>query len=214
MRSAALTLLLLGCGGPPALPPVEPPPSIAPTGDADAGRALFADRGFGRSGFACADCHPGPSRGVRPAPSLSPWAGGEARFGGRPTTPAEALAACVERFQDRGPPSPTEAAALRAAVEPAPVAMPDDPAALYRSACQHCHEGGPAPAVVGRRWSPSGLRARLRRRPGLDEHMPAFDPAVVPDPALDALIGWLAARPPRLGSGRLSPSIAISSERP
>lgn len=214
MRTLALTLLLLGCGGPPDLPPAEAPPTIASGGDADAGRALFADRGFGRSGFACADCHPGPSGAARPAPSLSRWAGGEARFGGRPKTPAEALAACVERFQDRGPPSPTEAAHLRAAIGPAPVVMADDPAALYRAACQHCHEGGPAVAVIGGRWSPSGLRARLRRRPDLDERMPAFDPATVPDPALDGLIEWLVAPPPRLGSGRLSPSNAISPERP
>lgn len=193
-RLGVLPLLaLLGCAGPPPLPPADPPPTIAPGGDAAAGRALLADRTFGRSGFACADCHPGPAGSPRPAPALDNWAAGDARFGGRATTPAAALAACVERFQDRAPPSPSEAAHLRAAITPSSPALPADPEALYRAACHHCHEAGPAADVIGRRWSPSALRARVRARANLAGHMPAFDAETLPDPALDALADWLTA---------------------
>ncbi len=196
----SLGLLLAACSGPPPLPPVEPAPTIAAVGDPAVGARLFADRAFSRSGFACADCHPGPATGLRPAPDLSRWAAGEGRWAGQPRDPAETLAACVERFGARSAPSPAEAGHLRAAIgamqpapaaQPAQLAQPDDAEALYRAACLHCHEAGPAGPVTGRRWLSGAVRAALRAPRGLDRLMPRFDPSRLPDRAVDGLVAWL-----------------------
>lgn len=198
VRWLILALALSGCGGPPSLPPAEASPGFAAAGDAGRGAALFADRGFGRSGLACADCHPHPGAGPRPGPALDRWAAGQGRWAGAPRSPAESLGACLERYGDRGPPSPAEAADLRAAAAGmalASAAPPAEPLALYRAACAGCHEQGPAGALVGRRWSAAAVGARVRARPALDEHMPSFAPAALPDAALAALAGWLAERP-------------------
>lgn len=195
-----------GCGAPPALPPVEPPPTLADGGDGVAGARRFADRTSSRTGFACADCHPGPDGRARPAPALGRWAGGQGRWAGVDRPPAESLAACVERFQARGPLSPTHAADLSAAI--AGFAAPtsdgvDTPDGLYRAACAHCHEDGPAGALVGRPLTSAAIRDAVRGPGTTDRRMPAFARAVIDDAALDGLVRWLSAS--AVGSGRLSP---------
>lgn len=198
-----IAALLLACGGPPPLPPAEPAPALAAEGDPQTGARLFADRALGRTGLACADCHPGGG-GPRPAPDLARWAAGEGRWAGIERSPAESLAACVERFQARGPLAGQQGADLRAAIRrlPPPAPVADDPAALYGAACAHCHEDGPAGPLVGGRHAPKALADRLRRRPGPAEVMPRFDPSTLPDRALEGLVRWLAAS--ATGSGRLS----------
>lgn len=203
-RRAGLALALLaGCGpSPPPLPPAEPPPQIAERGDPARGHTLFADRGFARTGLACADCHPAPAEAgapaaIRPAPPLHRWAAGRATWAGRARPPALALAACVERYQARPPPTAAEAGDLRAALAtPPPEAdAPPDAAALYDRACRHCHEAGPAGPILGRHWSPSALRRRLRRPdPPPEWVMPPFGPEALPDAALAALVEFIAAR--------------------
>lgn len=195
LRGRALAgLLLLGCGPspPPLLAPLAQPAAVA---GGDPAAAPLADRAFGRSGFACLDCHRHTAPALRPAPPLAGFR--PPGWHGQAPTAAAAIARCVERWQRRPAPSDAVtadlAASFAAPAAPAPP-LPADGAALYAAACRHCHEDGPAGPVAGRPFAAAALRATIRgddrpRHPATQ--MPPFDPGVLPDPTLDALVGWL-----------------------
>jgi len=82
-------------------------------------------------------------------------------------------------------------------------AIPTAPEALYRAACVHCHEAGPAGALTGRRWLAGALRRAVREAPPSTRIMPRFDSASLPEPALDDLVAWLLG--PAARSDTLSP---------
>lgn len=187
--------LVAGCGpGVPELATIPAAMPIADGGDRARGARIFGDRAFGRTGFACADCHPGPgTTGPRPGPALDRWASGQARWSGVETTPIAALSACIERFQARPEPSPPEAAGLRAALLSAP-SRPTDK--TYEATCADCHERGPAPALRGRPWSARTLTAWVRgtnRPPHPITLMPRFDSARLSDAELAAIHDALRA---------------------
>lgn len=192
---ALIAALSIGPGCGPAPPPL-PPPLAAPVEVApgDASRAPLADRAFGRSGFACLDCHAHTAASIRPAPPLS--GSSPPGWHGRAPTAAAAITRCIERYSSR--PAPADAvadlvAALGAPATAAP-SLPAEPAALYAAACRHCHEDGPAGAVLGRPHRAAALRATIRgtdRPPHPATLMPPFTVDTLPDAALDALVEWL-----------------------
>lgn len=196
MRSLALVWALAFASGCGPVPPPLPPPLAAPLevvpGAAD--RAPLADRGFGRSGLACLDCHRHTAPAIRPAPPLAGFT--PPGWRGRAPTAAAAITRCIERYQHQ--PARADAvadlvAALDAPATAAP-SLPTDPAALYAAACRHCHEDGPAGAVLGRPHRAAALRAVIRgadRSPHPRALMPPYDPSTLPDAALDALVEWL-----------------------
>jgi mono/diheme cytochrome c family protein len=171
-------------------------------GDGERGMAGLLDRGFGRTGLACADCHAiGPDM-LRPAPSLGGAAERTVRWAGAEGPLPVVIGTCVERYQARPPPSPAEVADLVAGIRSigaaGAVEAPAEGAALYDAACRHCHEGGPGGALVGRPWTEDALRHAVRGRsapvhPG--RLMPAFDAARLPDAGVETLVDWLRSRP-------------------
>lgn len=204
-----------GCG--PHPPPLPPPlPTVVADDDStpDAQPVeqpeLLRDRALGRTGLACADCHPVPgAAALRPAPPLDRETPRPGAWSGRASSRAAAIALCVERHLARPTPPAAALDALTRALDHAPAAAPPaptEPAALYDAACRHCHEAGPAGPVLGRRWRRAALRRRIR---GLDRHrhpstlMPALTEAHLPEPALSALIGWIVDTPPADTASRL-----------
>ena len=207
---------ILGCGEvPPTLPPPLPAPAdvVPAPGDAARGAALLADRGLGRSGFACTDCHRVEAGGPpRPAPALvgvadaGPfWSGATSRLG-------EAANRCVERYLSRpslGAQALGDVVASMRARSPGVARVADEGGALYDDACRHCHEEGPADAVAGCAWRRVDLRRALRgegRAPHPASFMPAFPPERLEARALQTLTAWLLDPPEgvscRVGNAR------------
>lgn len=171
-------------------------------GDGARGMAALRDRGFGRTGLACADCHAIAPDMLRPAPGLGGAAERTVRWAGAEAPLPVVIGTCVERYQARTPPSAAEVADLVAGIRSigaaGAVGAPSDGAELYDAACRHCHEGGPAGDLVGRPWTEDALRDAIRGRsapvhPG--RLMPAFDAARLPDAAVEILVEWLRSRP-------------------
>ncbi|MCB9547311.1 MAG: cytochrome c [Myxococcales bacterium] len=200
----ALALLLAGCGTSAPSLPAEAPIAALP-GDAGRGERLVADRGLGRSGLACGDCHGGPDT-LRPATPLGALSSRPTWWWGTAPTLGAAVQRCVERSLLR-PALDAQAlgdvvAALEAAAGAPGRAWPADatPAATYDLACRHCHEDGPGGPLLDRTWPTAFLRDRIRgtdRPPHPDTLMPAFDAERLPDAALTPLAE-------ALGSGRLA----------
>ena len=193
----------MACGSPTL---VLPPPLVRPApgaGSADTGRAALRDRGLGRTGLACADCHSVDGVALRPAPHLTRQT---PRWAGRPRTLADAINSCAERYLARPPLSAAMLGDLIAAL-PVPAqrrAQGDrSPADLYRAACAHCHAKGPAPRLCGRAWPDQRLRAitRGRNRPAHPGRlMPTFQKRVLSDTELARLAQWLSHSQPADGS--------------
>ena len=214
----ALLALSVGCGeARPRLPPPLPPPGAGwrGPGDAGRGRALMRDRRVGRSGYACGDCHrlvgDAPAR-LRPAPSLvtlgaGPW------WSGLAPSVAIAVDLCVERYLARPALAPGPLGDLVAATATAtavsragrtfrspPAALLGDArrgAALYDQACRHCHEDGPAGALLTRPWRPSAIAARIRgdgrgAHPAHLALMPRWPVEAIDDQATADLATWVA----------------------
>ncbi len=192
-------LLLCACGDAPLRLPAALPASserVRP-GDAEAGERALADRKLGRSGWACVDCHPLQTGAWRPAPALAGLRSEGPFWSGAARTADAAIDRCVERFLQRPPLGGSTwnlIAALRA-TPPLEERLPEAPAGLYDAACRHCHEAGPAGALLGRRWSRRALERSLsgpqRRAP--PAMMPGFE---LPEGARSALVEWLLRRPP------------------
>ncbi len=188
-------------------PLLTPRSAKAAVGSATQGQRLMADRAFGRSGFACLDCHANrnaPSRGGPPFPpeGSSFWSGATPQI-------EVAVNLCIERFQQRESVQGQTLGALSAAVlkgewpRPAPpgtpTSHPDEPRVSergrrqYLARCGGCHEGGPAGAVLGKLWSRAALRAAIRgdgRRPR-SQFMPIFSARVLRPADLEAVIEFV-----------------------
>lgn len=178
---------LWGCGSPTPRLPGAPARATLPAGDAERGVALLTDRALGRTGLACADCHPVTT--WRPAPSLT-------------AATAERVDWCVERYLHRPALTATALADVLAAAATLGPHAPNatDPAALYAQACAHCHEAGPGEPVLGALWTRAHLTATIRgadRPAHPDTLMPFFDADALPDPALAALVDYVMQAPPR-----------------
>lgn len=226
MLAAVLVPAVLACGS--GAPPRLPPPSATPwaaggtTAAATEGpaRARLDDRGLGRSGLACTDCH-GTAETLdvlRPAPRLSGLPARLPLWSGLAPSVEVAVNLCVERWLARPALTGAALADLAAAAgagagvgapPAAPVSAPapvDESAerpegdahrgrAIYDAACRHCHEEGPGGALWGRAWARAALARTVRgldrpRHPGT--LMPPFGPEVLSDDALDDLTTALA----------------------
>lgn len=180
---------LWACGQPPQPSPPQAwltfEPAASGTATPSAG-ALWAHPHEGRS-FACADCHRLDARqGLRGAPALlRPHPGALPRF-------AQAIARCELRYQRR---APHLAAHAQTIAQHLPIALDapqghDEPQALWRSTCAHCHSTPRAPDLCGRPWPAHRLIAAVRghNQPAHpDRQMPRLSEAQISDPALAAL---------------------------
>ena len=181
-----IALLSLGaltaCGErPPRLPPPLPAANVdGVTGDPAEGAQRLMDRGLGRTGFSCGDCHPVDGRLLRPAPALS-------------SATAQKIHHCVERYLARPALSPQLMANLLRATESTSgraLEVPTTGRDLYDAACRHCHEDGPAGAILGRPFRVGSLRATIRgadRPPHPRTLMPSFPEAVLSEGDLRVL---------------------------
>ena len=192
LLSGAAWIGCLACG---PVKPVLPRSAVRgplPPGDALAGAALLHDRRLGRSGFACADCHPVDA--PRPGPSLA-------------GVNAAGIDWCVERFQRR-PPLAAQAIADVLAVPPKAIApLPAEGAAIYAQQCAGCHEAGPAGGLLGQPWPTDRLVAVIRgtdrpRHP--DTMMPAFSPDALNENALKRLVEYVVSKSAARGQAGMS----------
>lgn len=211
----ATALLAASCGTePPRLSPALPTPHTARASSPIEGAVpvRLDDRSFGRSGYACSDCHTtgeAPSRGApRFPPGDGPyWRGATERL-------PVAVNLCIERTLSMASVEGPRLGALVLAVRSAsgPTApwrgkFPGETAtahprsgplavgqATYLARCVHCHEGGPAPPVLGRTWRQSTLEEAIRGNAiggSTDRLMPVFSKAVLPTEALAALVRFV-----------------------
>ena len=187
-RCLPIALLSLGaltaCGERPLhLPPPLPAPDAdGVMGDPVRGAQRLLDRRLGRTGFSCADCHRvDRDVSIRAAPSLDGATAREIHY-------------CVERYLARPALPPQLMADLMRATERPPEPAPEPPTTgrgLYDVACRHCHEDGPAGALLGRPFLVGALQATIRgvdRAPHPRTLMPSFSPTVLPESGLSALV--------------------------
>ena len=177
-----VTLTLVSCGSErPRLPtPLQPKISIK-VGDVSP-MALIRDRKLGRSGYACVDCHrvPGMEASlIRPAPGFGQ------RVGGLTPSPAlriqRGIKHCVERYLMRAPLSARTHSILANWLDIAvPASRQPSSAsgtALFDRACRHCHDDGPAVALLTTPLRRSTILQKvLKRQPDFhpSKMMPPF----------------------------------------